>query len=82
MDIKELLLTHKQALRERSRQVFAALRAEHFSWRPEKDALSVGEILRHLWVSEEGMRRIALRRVSSFLVHAGRIRGVGFVRRR
>ena len=30
------------------------------AWRPEKEALSVSEMRRHLWVSEEGVRRVAL----------------------
>jgi len=40
--------------------VTALIRPEHLVWRPEKEALSVGEMLRHLWVSEEGVRRVAL----------------------
>jgi uncharacterized damage-inducible protein DinB len=60
MDLRELFLKQKEAIRNRSREVFALLRPEHFQWRPEKDALSAGEMLRHLWVSEEGVRRVAL----------------------
>jgi uncharacterized damage-inducible protein DinB len=30
------------------------------AWQPEKDALRIGELLRHLWRSEEGVRRVAL----------------------
>jgi uncharacterized damage-inducible protein DinB len=44
----------------RSRQVFGLVKPEYMSWRPEKGALSVGEMLRHIWVSEEGVRRVAL----------------------
>lgn len=60
MEIKELFLKQKEAQRARTRQVLALVRPEMFDWRPEKDALSVGEMLRHLWVSEEGVRRAAL----------------------
>jgi uncharacterized damage-inducible protein DinB len=60
MDLQEFFLKQKEAIRGRSREVFALLRQEQFQWRPEKDALSVGEMLRHLWVSEEGVRRVAL----------------------
>lgn len=60
MTLQEFFLKQKEAIRARSREVFAMLRPEHFGWRPEKDALSVGEMLRHLWVSEEGVRRVAL----------------------
>ncbi len=60
MDIKELFLEQKQAVGERLRPVLALIRPEHLAWRPEKDALSVGEMLRHIWTSEEGVRRVAL----------------------
>lgn len=60
MDLKDFFLKQKEATRHRTRQVVAMVRAEHLAWRPEKDALSVGEMLRHLWLSEEGVRRVAL----------------------
>ncbi len=36
------------------------IRPQDMNWKPENGALSVGELLRHLWVSEEGVRRCAL----------------------
>jgi uncharacterized damage-inducible protein DinB len=60
VDLREFFLKQKEAIRARSRQVFALVRPEFMDWRPEKGALSVGEMLRHLWVSEEGVRRVAL----------------------
>jgi uncharacterized damage-inducible protein DinB len=60
MDLKELFLKQKTATRARSEQVFALIRPEHMDWRPEAGALTVGEMLQHLWVSEEGVRRVAL----------------------
>jgi uncharacterized damage-inducible protein DinB len=60
MNIQELYLKQKEALRGRTRQVTSLLREEHATWRPVPGALSVGEMLRHLWVSEQGMRNIAL----------------------
>jgi uncharacterized damage-inducible protein DinB len=60
MDLREFFLKQKEAIRNRSREVFVLLRPEHFDWRPEKGALSIGEMLRHIWVSEEGVRRVAL----------------------
>lgn len=36
------------------------IRPEDMAWKPENGALSVGELLRHLWVSEEGVRKCAL----------------------
>ncbi len=61
MDLKEFFLKQKEAIRGRTRQVTQLIRTEHMNWRPEKDALSVGEMLRHLWHSEEGVRRVALK---------------------
>jgi uncharacterized damage-inducible protein DinB len=60
MDIRDLFLKQKEAVRRRTREVAGMVRAKDFDWRPEKDALTVGEMLRHLWVSEEGVRRAAL----------------------
>lgn len=60
MTLLEFFLKQKEAVRARSREVFALLRPDHMNWKPEKGALSVGEVLRHLWVSEEGVRRCAL----------------------
>jgi hypothetical protein len=42
-------------------------------WKPAQDALSVGEMLRHLWISEEGVRRVALD--GNFAYYEARIPG-------
>ena len=60
MDLKEFFLKQKEVIRGRTRQVTGMIRPAYLDWRPEKDALSVGEMLQHLWVSEEGVRRVAL----------------------
>jgi hypothetical protein len=60
MTLQEFFLKQKEAIRARTRDVFAMLRPEHMAWKPEPGALNVGEILRHLWVSEQGVRRCAL----------------------
>jgi hypothetical protein len=60
MEFRDLFLKQKEAQRRRTREVLALVRPEMMDWRPEKEALSVGEMLRHLWVSEEGVRRAAL----------------------
>ena len=60
MTLQEFFLKQKEAVRGRSREVFALVRPEHMAWKPEKEALSVGEMLRHLWSSEEGVRRAVL----------------------
>lgn len=58
--LKEFFLKQKEAARKRSREAFALLREEQMGWRPSGDALTVGEILRHMWTSEEGTQRMAL----------------------
>lgn len=60
MDFRDLFLKNKEVIRRRTRQVAGMIRPEQFSWRPEKEALSVGEMLRHMWMSEQGVRRVAL----------------------
>ncbi|HUK31981.1 MAG TPA: DinB family protein [Candidatus Acidoferrum sp.] len=60
MNIQEFFLKQKEAMRVRTRQVTSLLREDEMSWRPVPGALSVGEMVRHMWVSEEGVRRVAL----------------------
>jgi uncharacterized damage-inducible protein DinB len=60
MTLQQFFLKQKEAIRARSRDVFAMIRPEDMTWKPEKGALSMEELLRHLWVSEEGVRRCAL----------------------
>jgi uncharacterized damage-inducible protein DinB len=60
MTIQEMFLKQKEALRARTRQTTSLLREDEMGWRPVPGALSVGEMLRHMWVSEEGVRRAAL----------------------
>jgi uncharacterized damage-inducible protein DinB len=60
MNIQELFLKQKEAMRARTRQVTSLLREEHMAWRPVPGALPVGEMLRHMWVSEERVRAAAL----------------------
>jgi len=58
LTLQEFFLKQKEAVRARSREVFALLRPEHMPWKPQVEALGVGEMLRHLWTSEEGVRRV------------------------
>lgn len=60
MDIKELFLKQKEATRKQTRNIFPLIPADKLNWKPEKDALSPGEMLRHMWMSEEGVCRVAL----------------------
>lgn len=60
MNLQEFFLRQKAAFRVRTHQVTELLREEHMTWRPVPGALTVGETLRHLWVSEDGVRKVAL----------------------
>lgn len=60
MNLIEIIVKQKETIRARSRQVFHLVRPEHMGWQPEREALRIGEMLRHLWMSEEGVRRVAL----------------------
>ncbi len=60
MDLKEYFLKQKQALRPRTMQAASLVRLEQLAWQPAPGALSAGELLRHLWSSEQGVRRVAL----------------------
>lgn len=60
MNFTEIIVKQKEATRARSRQVFGLIRPEHMAWQPEREALRIGELLRHLWMSEEGVRRVAI----------------------
>ena len=60
MDLIEIIAKQKETIRARSRQVFSLVRPEHMGWQPEREALRIGEMLRHMWMSEEGVRRVAL----------------------
>ena len=73
MTLQEFFLKQKKAIRNRSEEVFRLLRPEETGWRSAKDALSIAEMLRHLWVSEEGVRRVALD--SNFAYYEARMPG-------
>jgi len=60
MNLQEFFLKQKEAVRQRTRQVAGMVRPEQMSWRPEAGALSAGQLLRHIWVSEQGARKAAL----------------------
>lgn len=73
MTLQEFFLKQKKAIRKRSEDVFPLLRPGDMHWRPSKDALSIAEMLRHLWVSEDGVRRVALD--GNFAYYEARIPG-------
>jgi len=60
MDLKELFLKQKQSAHQSTLGVFAKIPRDQLGWRPAEGMLSLGEIVRHVWMSEEGVRRGAL----------------------
>lgn len=60
MEFRDIFLKQKEAIHKRMVEILGMVHPNHVDWRPEKDALSVGEMLHHLWVSEHGVRLVAL----------------------
>jgi len=60
MDLKEFYLKQKQATHQGTLGVLAKIPKDQLGWRPAEGMLSLGEIVRHIWMSEEGVRRVAL----------------------
>jgi uncharacterized damage-inducible protein DinB len=52
MTAAELLSLHFQELRRRSIKIWTSVPSEFFSWRPDKDAMSSQEMVRHVLESE------------------------------
>ena len=60
MDLKEFFLKQKRAIHRGTIDVLAKIPPDQLAWRPAEGMLSLGEITRHIWMSEEGIRRVAL----------------------
>lgn len=60
MDLKEFFLKQKQNTYNNSQKVFEAIPPDKVDWRPTPSMLSLGQIVRHVSMSEEGVRRVAL----------------------
>jgi uncharacterized damage-inducible protein DinB len=60
MDLKEFFLKQRQAAHKGTLEVLAKIPPEQLDWRPAPGMLSLGEITRHIWMSEAGNRAAAL----------------------
>jgi uncharacterized damage-inducible protein DinB len=60
MDLKEFFLAQKQAEHESTITVYEKIPHDRLEWRPAEGMLTLGQMARHVWRSEEGSRRIAL----------------------
>jgi uncharacterized damage-inducible protein DinB len=59
MDLKAFFLKQKQAAHQSTLKVLGAIPPDQLAWRPAEGMLSLGEIARHIWMSEEGVGRVA-----------------------
>lgn len=55
MDLREILMANKEAIRGKTRTLYPKIPADKLAWAPEPKALSLGQLLRHLAQSEAGM---------------------------
>lgn len=60
MNLKELFLTQKASEHEGTLSVYEKVPRDLLEWRPAEGMLTLGQLARHVWLSEEGTRRIAL----------------------
>jgi hypothetical protein len=60
MDAKDLFLSQKADQHAGSLAVYRQIPPDRLDWRPASGMLTLGQIARHVWRSEEGGRRIAL----------------------
>ncbi|MBI4464161.1 MAG: DinB family protein [Acidobacteria bacterium] len=60
MDVRDLFLKQKEATRKRSRTIFPGIPRDKVNWTPAEEALSIGQLLRHIWHSESGVREIPI----------------------
>ena len=60
MDIRDLFLKQKEVTRKRTRTIYPYIPRDKVAWVPVEGALSLGQLLRHVWHSESGVREVPL----------------------
>jgi len=60
MDLKEFFLKQRLATHNGTMEVLAKIPPDQLDWKPAEGMLSLGEITRHIWMSEVGNRQAAL----------------------
>jgi len=60
VDLKAFFLKQKQATHQSTLKVLGAIPPDRMAWRPAEGMLSLGQIARHIWMSEAGVRHAAL----------------------
>lgn len=58
MALSDLFVEHKETIRQRTRNLFPKIPADKLGFAPVEGALTLGQILHHLWMSEEGITKI------------------------
>ena len=60
MNLQEFFLLQKQEENQGTLAVYGKIPRDRLDWRPAEGMLTLGQLARHVWRSEEGTRRIAL----------------------
>ena len=60
MDIKELFIIQKQNEHKGTIEVYSKIPRQQLHWRPADGMLTFGQLARHVWMSEQGQRHIAV----------------------
>ena len=60
MNLKDFFLVQKKSQHQATLAVYGKIPPDRLDWRPAEGMLTLGQIARHAWRSEEGTRRIAL----------------------
>jgi uncharacterized damage-inducible protein DinB len=58
MLLSDLLVENKESIRQRTRNIFPRITDDKLGFAPIEGALTLGQILHHLWMSEEGLTKI------------------------
>jgi uncharacterized damage-inducible protein DinB len=58
MTAQEILVLNLQEVRRRSLKIWRGIPDAQLAWKPDEKALSIGEMIRHVWEGSENYRRI------------------------
>jgi uncharacterized damage-inducible protein DinB len=58
MTAQEILVLNLQEVRRRSLKIWRGIPDSQLAWKPDETALTIGEMIRHVWEGSENYRRI------------------------
>ena len=61
MSLADLIVEFKESVRQRTRNLYPKIPADRIAFAPVEGALTLGQILHHLWMSEEGITNVLSR---------------------